>query len=52
MYESIWAKVKVGKGRFNIIGNVYRLNSDESGVSSVSGDSDDSGESGDSGDPG
>ena len=27
VYESIWAKVKVGKGRFKIIGNVYRPNS-------------------------
>ena len=27
VYESIWAKVKVGKGRFKIIGNVHRPNS-------------------------
>ena len=26
VYESIWAKIEVSKGRFKIIGNVYRPN--------------------------
>ena len=26
VYESIWAKIEVSKGRFKIIGNIYRPN--------------------------
>ena len=26
VYESIWAKIQIGKGKFKIIGNVYRPN--------------------------